>query len=138
METPNLLAVLLGGVAAMVIGALYYGPLFGKAWMRLMNTTEEEIQATMNPLKTYGLTFIAFLVVAYVLGHIVQAYAAAFGLSGLMAGLQAGFWCWLGFVAAIRWQAVAYEDEPLALYGLNLGYNLLCFLAIGALHGWLG
>ena len=83
-------------------------------------------------------TFIAFLVVAYVLGHIVQAYEAAFNLSGLMAGLQAGFWCWLGFVAAIRWQAVAYEDEPLALYGLNLGYNLLCLLAIGALHGWLG
>lgn len=138
MESPNLLAVLAGAVSAMIIGALWYGPLFGSLWMRLIGTTEEAIRETMNPLKTYGLTFVAFLVVAYVLGHIVLAFEAAFAMQGVSAGLQAGFWCWLGFVLAIGWQAVAYEDKPLALYAINMGYNLLCLLAIGAILGLWG
>lgn len=33
----NYLAVLIAAVASMIIGFLGYGPLFGKAWMRLMN-----------------------------------------------------------------------------------------------------
>lgn len=135
MESPNLLAVLAGAVSAMIIGALWYGPLFGARWMRLIGTTEEEIRASMNPLKTYGLTFMAFIIVAYVLGHVVLAFEAAFGMVGVAAGLQAGFWCWLGFVLAIGWQAVAYEDKPLLLYLINMGYNLACLLVMGAILG---
>ena len=44
MHEVNLLAVLVAGIVPMVVGALWYGPLFGKRWLQLMETTAEEIQ----------------------------------------------------------------------------------------------
>ena len=52
MGEVNLLAVLVSGVAAMVIGALWYSPLlFGKLWMNGMGFTE----AKMKEMKEKGM-----------------------------------------------------------------------------------
>ena len=63
----NYLAVLVSGILAMVVGSIWYGPLFGKIWMKEEGYTEEDLTKDFNPAKTYGLTFIAALVVVYVL-----------------------------------------------------------------------
>lgn len=135
MEQPNFLAVFVAGVIPMVFGFLWYGPLFGNMWMRLVETTEEEIRETLNPLKTYGVTFVLAVVMAYVLARIVLALQGAYEISGLMAGLQGGFWCWLGFVVVTKWQNVAFSDEKISVYALNMAFNLVSLLAMGALLG---
>ena len=38
----NWLAILVATVAAFVLGGLWYGPLFGKAWMAALGKTEED------------------------------------------------------------------------------------------------
>ena len=135
MYTPNLLALLVAGILPMVIGSLWYGPLFGKMWMKLMGKTEEEIREGLSPIKMYVVPFIASLVMAFVLAHILEAFAKAYEATGLVAGAQAGFWIWVGFVLTVGYQAVAYEDKKLRLFGLNMAYNLLSLLAMGALLG---
>lgn len=135
MEAPNLLAVLVAAFIPMIIGSLWYGPLFGRRWMALMETTEDEIRASFSPLKSYGGSLVASLVMAYVIAHILQAYDAAFEVAGWAAGLQTGFWCWLGFIVTFGWQSVAFEGKKLALYGLSMAYNLLTLLAMGVLLG---
>ena len=54
MHEVNLLAVLVAGIVPMIVGFLWYGQLFGKRWLELMETTAEEIQKNFNPWKTHG------------------------------------------------------------------------------------
>jgi hypothetical protein len=135
MYQPNLLAVLVAGVIPMVIGSGWYGPVFGRMWMNLIGKTEEEIRSSVSPIKMYVVTFIMSLVTAFVLAHILQAFADAYGVTGLWAGVQGAFWMWLGFVVTVGYQSVAFEDKKLRLFALNMGYNLVSFLAMGALLG---
>ena len=135
MPNPNLLAVLVAALIPMIIGSLWYGPLFGKHWMRLVDKTEEELRAGFNPMKSYGVTFVMALIMSYVLAHILIAWDDAYGVAGLWAGMQGAFWIWLGFVLTIGWQAVAFEDKKMGLYWLNMLYNLVTLLAMGALLG---
>ena len=44
----NFLAVLVCGVVSMIIGATWYGPLFGKKWMKEEGSTEEELRKDFN------------------------------------------------------------------------------------------
>ncbi|MFN3694309.1 MAG: DUF1761 domain-containing protein, partial [Ignavibacterium sp.] len=39
----NYLAVLVCGIISMVIGSLWYGPLFSKLWMKQHGFTEEDL-----------------------------------------------------------------------------------------------
>ena len=139
MYQPNLIAVLVAGLIPMVIGSVWYGPVFGQMWMNLTGKTEEEIRASMKPIKMYVVTFIMSLIMAYVLSHILEAFADANPVTGLVTGLVAGmqgaFWMWLGFVLTVGYQAVAFEDKKLRLFGLNMAYNLVSLLAMGALLG---
>lgn len=49
----NFLVILASGLIPMVVGAIWYGPLFGKAWMTESGMTMEKIQGA-NMAKIYG------------------------------------------------------------------------------------
>lgn len=132
---PSILAVLVAALIPMGIGALWYGPLFGKQWMLLVGKTEEEIVADMNPLKMYGTAYVSFFVMAYVLGVILQAWQDAYDMTGAWTGMQGAFWCWLGFILTSFWQGVTFESKPPKLYLMNVAYNLFSLLGMGALLG---
>ncbi len=135
MYQPNIIAVLVAGLIPMVIGSVWYGPLFGQMWINLTGKTEEEIRASIKPIKMYVVTFIMSLIMAYVLAHILEAFADAYDVTGLYAGIQGAFWVWLGFVFTVGYQAVAFGDKKLRLFGLNMAYNLVSLLGMGALIG---
>lgn len=131
MQYPNVWAVLVATVLPMVIGSIWYGPLLGKKWMELMEITEEEIRASFNPMKSYGGSIVMGLVLAFVLGTLVQTA----GADGWLAGACLGGMCWLGFVVTFGYQAVAFEGKKVSLYVMSLAYNLVTFVAVGALLG---
>ncbi len=128
----NYWAILVAGTIPMIIGSLWYGPLFGKKWMDLMGKTEEELKAGFNPMKSYGVTFVFALLMAFVMVHFLAA-SEYFGVDGTMAGVETGFWLWLGFVLTIGWQSVAFEGQNMTVWILNSLYNLVTLLAMGAL-----
>ncbi len=70
MHEVNLLAVLVAGIVPMIVGFLWYGQLFGKRWLELMETTAEEIQKNFNPWKTHGASFVLALVTAFILAQL--------------------------------------------------------------------
>lgn len=81
----NLIAVLFAALSAFVIGGIWYGPLFGKAWMDAHGFTEAMLRDRFNPVKTYGITFVLSLVTAYTLaiffdGDPTAATGAGIGL----------------------------------------------------------
>lgn len=126
----NLLAILAGAIANMVIGFLWYGPIFGKMWMKLSNISEKDIADAKSQMgKTYTLSMLAALVMAFVLGQFVE-FA---GVSTIVEGAWVGFWAWLGFVATTMLNGVLFERKSWKLYYLNAGYYLVSLPVMGAI-----
>ena len=128
----NYLAVLGAAVVNMIVGFLWYGPLFGKPWMKLVGMTDKNMEdAKAGMAKTYGLTFVAALIMAYVLAHFVKLVGAT--TAGM--GVQTGFWAWLGFVATTSLNQYLYsvKSKPWSLYALEQGYWLVIFVINGAI-----
>lgn len=129
MHDFNLFAVLVAGIVPMVIGAFWYGPIFGKRWMALMETTEEEIRAGFNPLKTYGVSFLLALVTAFILAQLVAQVApqgvSSIGGSGgaAMVGVHVGLMALVAFVLPVAHQSVTFEKRKSGLAWLNIGFN---------------
>jgi hypothetical protein len=68
----NWLAIILSGITPMLIGAIWYGPLFGKAWMKEAGMTEESIK-NANMGKIYGFaTLFSVLLAVGILPYVIH------------------------------------------------------------------
>ena len=65
----NYLAVFVAAIAYWLLGALWYGVLFGEAWMALEHMTEEQARS-MNPVLPYLITLVLNVLIAYALAQI--------------------------------------------------------------------
>jgi hypothetical protein len=129
MERPkiNYVAVVVTAFIQFALGAVWYSPmLFGNKWMQLTGITME-MPSKMSPWKTYGLTFIAYVALAYVLVHAL-AYAKA---RSAQEGAVVGFWNWFGFVATVMGITNRYQMQPWMLWGIDSGYQLVNFILGG-------
>lgn len=130
----NLLAVLVAAIATMVVGFLWYSPLlFAKAWMREMGydpndkAKTEEMKKSAGP--AYGGSFLASLVSAFILALFLHWLR----VESLHFGLMVGFHVWLGFVATVQFTSALFTKQSMKLFGINTGYQLVCYLAMAAI-----
>ena len=136
MHNLNLLAVLVAAISTMVVGFVWYSPiLFAKPWMREMGydpndkSKVQEMQKSAGP--AYFGSFVASLVSAFVLALFLhQMRAQSFGL-----GLLVGSHVWLGFVATVQLTGVLFMKQSMKLFAINTGYQLVCYLVMGAILG---
>ncbi|TSC86642.1 MAG: hypothetical protein G01um10147_854 [Microgenomates group bacterium Gr01-1014_7] len=122
--------MVISAVAAMVVGSLWYGPLFGKAWMKLVGISKDDVNKKDIP-KMYGTMFIGALIEAYILSLFIH-YAGAFNL---ILGAKTGLWAWLGFVATTMIGNYMFAKRPMNLYFIDAGYALANLLVMGAILG---
>jgi hypothetical protein len=130
----NLWSVLVAAISTMVVGFLWYSPLlFARPWMVLMgyNPDDKAKRAEMQKGagKMYALSFLASLVSALVLAKII----AITTVSSALYGMKVGFAVWLGFVTTVQLTSVLFAKQPAKLYLINTGYQLVCYLAMGAI-----
>ena len=129
----NYVAVLVSGIAAMIIGGLWYSPiLFGNIWTKLSGFTKKDIakakkQGGMGA--SYFVTFIGTLVTAFVLSVFVNAANA----NTATAGAFIGFLAWLGFNATEKLSMVLWECRPFSLYVLNTAHGLVTLVVMGSI-----
>lgn len=62
----NFYVFFLAALVPMVVGSIWYGPLFGKAWMKEMGFTEESLKDT-NMVKTLIICYIFSVLIAFAL-----------------------------------------------------------------------
>ena len=139
MVEVNYLAVLLAGIAAMVVGFVWYGPmLFAKEWMKLMGHTAESMKGAKDEMaKTYSISFVLALVTAYVLAHVMFLSQNFFQNPMLTTGLMTAFWMWLGFVMPVQVTDVLFGGKKWKLFAINTGYQLVTLLVMGVIIGLL-
>ena len=133
----NYLAVVASAVAAMVVGFLWYGPLFGKSWSKLMGwgdmTPEKMKEMQKKAMPAYAVNMVGAFLMAFALAHNLIFGSAYLNMYGIAAGFQAAFWNWLGFVAPVTLGAVLWEGKPLKLWYINASYYLVVLLAMGTI-----
>jgi hypothetical protein len=123
----NLWVVLVAAVVNMVVGAIWYSPgVFGKIWMHELGLDKMN-QSGMA--KSYLITFIGALVMAYVTALVVGFSNA----TTITDGLIVGFWLWLGFAVTLPLNDVIFGKKSWTLYMLNITYYLVVLLINGVL-----
>lgn len=129
----NYVAILVAAVASMIIGALWYGPLFGKLWMKLSGLSPEALGAEKKKGMgwRYLLMFVGSLLMADVLAHALIFASAYLKISGVEAGFTAGFWNWLGFVAPVTLAGVLWEGKSWKFWFLNNSHYLVSLIVMG-------
>src|ERR1700690_3774916 len=130
----DLRSVLVAAVASMVVGFLWYSPLlFARPWMVLMGYDPEDKtkleEMRKGAAKMHALSFMATLGSALVLGKIILIPS----VSSALYGMKVGFAVWLGFVTTVQLTSVLFAKQPVKLYLINTGYQLVCYLAMGAI-----
>ena len=139
MHDVNLLAVLVAGIVPMIVGALWYGPLFGKRWLAMMEMSAEEIQEGFNPVKVHGVGLLLSLLTAYILAQLIAGIAPADvssmegGGGSAMVGVHVGLMALVAFVLPAAHQSVAFEKRRAGLAWLNVAYNGVALVAQAAL-----
>ena len=132
----KLWAVALAAVATMVVGFLWYSPLlFARPWMVAMGydpddkTRIAEMQKSAGPM--YGISLLASLLSAFVLAKILVGLTIYSALYGMKIGLAV----WLAFVATVQLTDKMFGQRPMKLFLINTGYQLVCYLLMGAILG---
>jgi hypothetical protein len=131
MPEVSLLAVLLCGIASMVLGALWYSPLlFGRRWQTETGLSDAELGKGNMPL-IYGLAFLSSMIAAYVFGMFLGPEMGVGPATG--AGAAAGlFW-----IAAAFGISYLFERRSFVHWAINGGYHAIQFTLFGLIHGLL-
>lgn len=132
MPAVSLLATLVATLLGFALGALWYGPLFGRRWRAAVGVTPEHIRREGSPAAAYAAAFVLGLIASYVFGLYIGPNP---GLSfSIAAGAAAGL-CWVATALATNY---LFERRPVALMVINGGYHAVRFTLIGLAFGLLG
>ncbi len=127
MTHVNALAVLVAAVLTMVLGAVWYSPvLFAKQWMAAQGHTPEALEQMKRKgmIRGYAVSFLCYLVMAYV----VALFASYTQATSFAQGLWLGFLVWLGFAATIGLTGNISSQKPIAAWVIDAGYQLAYLL----------
>lgn len=120
----NLLAIAAATVAFWLVGALWYGVLFGKVWQRETGMTEPPSGGRIAIIM--GLTLAFEMLVVVTLAHLVARTGAAPHVVLMMAA---------GFALTIMMPAIGinylHQRKSLALFLIDAGHFLAGMLAAG-------
>lgn len=135
----NYLAVLVAAVVQFIVGAIWYMPLFGKAWGEMFGFEKlaPEVQKQMSK------DMMPMLAVQFVLGLVT---AAVFGIMVAYVPTDWSLYClaalyWLGFAAPSQISLVIFGGtEPkwvMRKILISIGGSLACFMAMAAVFSFI-
>lgn len=127
----NWLSVLVVAVINFIIGFLWYGPLFGKQWMKAMKFTSADIKkgkekGMAGPMV---ISFITSLITAFILA----VFVGLAGASSIVDGAFVGILVWLGFFLTTAIGSMLWEGKSSSLFFLNTTYDIVRFIIMAAI-----
>ena len=125
--TIDWVGVIIATVAAMVLGAIWYGPLFGQRWVALMGKSREELQANMGI--GYGLAVVGSFILSIVMTYVTQWGAA----EGFGEGIIVGIVMWAGFIISTQVVGMVFEQRSWEFIMLVSGNSLLTFIIVAGI-----
>ena len=132
----NLLAVLVAAISTMLVGFLWYSPaLFRKAWMKEMGQDPNDKAKAEGMKKSAGPAYAGSLVASLLSAFVLALFLHWTRAEGAQIGAMTGFHVWLGFVATVQFTGALFTKQSMKLFAINTGYQLVCYLVMGAILG---
>ncbi|MCA0202451.1 MAG: DUF1761 domain-containing protein [Proteobacteria bacterium] len=126
----NWLGVGLSVLAVFLIGGPWYGPLFGKAWMKASGLSEEMKGGHKGVV--FGGAAVAGLIAAIALNFLIGPEA------GLMRAVTVGLAAGVGLVTMSFVINYLFAARTMALLVIDGAYNIVLFAVMGVIFGALG
>lgn len=120
----NWVAVIVATVLLEILGYLWFGPLFGRAWMAAMG--HDVTSANGNLLMAIGVvnTFVCVTGLAWLINRV--------GAASLGAAVMASVAAWFFFSLTTQSLEYLYMGMSLSLLQINASYQLVAFVLAGA------
>jgi hypothetical protein len=120
----NWIAVIIAVVLFEGLGMLWYGPLFGKAWLAAMGHTPDT--ANQNTMMAIGVvnTLICVLGLSWLINKV--------GAATLTAALTTAVTAWFVFSFTTQTAEYLYMGMSLQVLEINAGYLLVAFVVTAA------
>jgi uncharacterized protein DUF1761 len=133
MHPHNVLAIIVVAAVAFMLGGLWYSPLlFAKQWMTAHAHSPEDVaRMKADAPRAYGISFVAFLVMAAILQLVLNHLGAHSWQSGALWAAH----LWLGFAVTIGLMANVYSGKKFSVFAIDAGYQLVYLLVMGAILG---
>ena len=126
----NYFAVLVAAISTFILGGLWYSPLlFGRAWMRANNFSDDDLQ-TFSKARMFGWSLVFSLVMALNLAMFLSGPT-----TNVSWGMTAGALTGLGWVAMAIAVIGVFENRSWAYILINGGYMTIAFTVMGAIIG---
>jgi hypothetical protein len=132
----NMTAVLIAVVANFIFGAIWYMPLFGKAWAKEMKMDLNQKPPKSVMYRGMLIMVIGSFLMTYVFAHNVAAWnpltwnQPASSMSAMQNAWMAAFFTWLGFFLPQDLGRIAWEGSSWKLFFINTGHHLLSLLIV--------
>lgn len=133
----NYLAILGSSVLAMLVGAIWYGPLFGKKWLEILQVSPEDLvrrkEMQRGVWKLYTTQFLLTLFQVYVLAHYIAGWAEA-------SGVENALWIWAAFIIPTLAGSSMWTNDSSKIawsrFLIQGGYQLVTFVIFGLVLGF--
>lgn len=133
----NYLGILGCAVVSMIVGAIWYGPLFGKAWMHVIGATEldkegrKKMQRAAMPL--YIIQFLLTVFQAFVLSQYITGWSDT-------SEVEHTLWIWAAFIVPTIAASAMWNNDKTKVkftrFGIQAGYQLVIFLIFALILSW--
>ena len=122
----NWIAVAVVTVLTFALGALWYGPLFGKAWLKATGLDPEKLGSSS---KSMILTFFLNLGTSIVIAMAVGGFDIIHWPNGLILGFGLG----MGIYGFNLYSDFLFQRQSMKLLAIQVGYRVLCTTLMGGI-----
>lgn len=134
MSDINWLTVLIAAFASMVIGGIWFGPLFGKTFLSASGmdkwSPEQQAEAKKSMMTSYVLQFVASIVMFAVLNYLMVGLDQV----SLKGGISSALLAWIGLVIPVQLSTAIWGGNR-TIFFLTAGNMLVTLVAAGAIIG---
>jgi len=131
----NWLAIIVSILPGFALSFFWYGPLFGKPWMESVGLTEEKIQQNANMAKTFTVTTVLQLIMAFCMAMFFYSDPTSAELINAGSGAFYGFLTGFGWVATAIGVNAMFEQRSFTYVGIVGGYWIIVFTLMGLILG---
>jgi hypothetical protein len=134
MELINYWSIVINMVISVVLGFIWYGPLFGKKWMELSGIKMPDQKPSASVMvKPIILSLIGAFFLNYALSVSIAFHNAYYVTAGIPTALAFAFLLWLGFIIPPYLNLSGWEGKPWTLFFINTCYWLVYLLISAAI-----
>lgn len=131
----NTWSVFASAVVSMGIGSVWYGPLFGKMFMKEKGMDQWSVEKQAQMKKSMWLSYVLQFVASFVMFYVLAGLIVGFDKATVSGGMLTGGIVWLGFVVPLALGEALWGGK-MSLFWLNISHMLVTLLAAGAIIGF--